>query len=87
MMTPAKTPADASQRRRMFDGVFLKKGMGHGAGRQMGPIAEVGMSSATKVSRQQKKPSKYPRCFAGAGGECGKMWDTQSFIPGTKKRK
>ena len=54
MMTPAKTPSDASQRRRIFEGVFLKKGMGHGTGRQMGPIAEVGMSSATKVSRQQK---------------------------------
>ena len=86
-MTPAKTPADASQRRRIFGGVFLEEGMGHGAGRQMGPIAEVGMSSATKVSRQQKKPSKYPRCFAGAGGECGKMWDTHNYFYSGYKEK
>ena len=42
--------------------------MGHGAGRQMRPIAEVGMSSATKVSRQPKKTFEISTVFCRCGG-------------------
>ena len=62
-------PFEGPGRRRIFDGVFLKKGMGHPSGiSRWDPSLRWEWARQPKFHGNKKKPSKYPRCFAGAGG-------------------